>query len=165
MRAGVIQFVALGSLAMAVPHTRPTSLLATASRPELLHPEDQRPEGYLRVPAAAVSAIEMTFREHGIPVVGFWAQTPHYVGAVYSPSVIALVERLGRHLGVAFPLGSLTDDASDQRRTLDGIVAERPEVKEYVERLEEIQPSAGRVPSGDELAAEIERYLKDRGRD
>lgn len=159
LRLGVIQAISIGSLGMAVPHTRPTQLLATASQRELLRPEDQLPEGFLRVPAACVSVLEMTLRDNGIPVVGFWARTPHYVGAGYAPAVLALVERIGRHLGVAFPLGSLVEEAAAQRRQLDEILEARPDVKEYVERLEQIDPGE-RLPSGDELAAEIERFLR-----
>jgi len=159
LRMGIIQSVTLGSLGMAVPHTRPTQLLATASQRELLRPEDQLPEGFLRVPAACVSVVEMELRDNGLPVVGFWARTPHYVGMSYAPSIVALVERLGRHLEVPFPLGGLIDEAASQRRQLDEIVEGRPDVKEYLERLEQLDPDE-RIPSGDDLAAEIERFLR-----
>jgi proteasome assembly chaperone (PAC2) family protein len=165
LRLGVVEAISLGSLGLGVPHTRPTQITATSSRPEILRPEDQRTEGLLRVPAAAVSVIEMTLRDNGIPTAGFFAQTPHYVTATYAPAVLALVERLGRHLGYAFPLGSLPDDARSQREQLDEIVEQRPEIKEYVERLEAAFQPGWSIPSGDELASEIERYLRGRGDD
>jgi proteasome assembly chaperone (PAC2) family protein len=163
LRLGIIELVTLGSLGLGVPHTRPTQITATASRPELLDPEDQRPEGLLRVPAAAVSVIEMTVRDAGIPTVGFFAQTPHYVTDTYTPAVLSLLERVGRHLNAEFPPGSLVDDAETQRETLDRIVEQRPEVKEYVERLEAAYQPGWSIPSADELAAEVERFLRDQG--
>jgi len=163
MRIGVVESVTLGSLGLAVPHTRPTQITATSSRPELLGPDDQRTEGLLRVPAAAVSVIEMNLRDHGIPTIGFFAQTPHYVSATYAPAVLALLERLGRHLDVVLPLGSLPADATSQREQLDHIVEERPEIKEYVERLEAAFQPGWSIPTADELGAEIERFLRREG--
>lgn len=163
VRLGVVESITLGSLGLAVPHTRPTPITATSSRPEILGPEDQRTEGLLRVPAAAVSVIEMNLRDHGIPTVGFFAQTPHYVTATYAPAVLSLIERLGRHLGVVLPIGSLAEDAASQREQLDRIVEQRPEIKEYVERLEAAYQPGWTIPSGDELASEIERFLRHEG--
>ena len=163
VRLGVVESVTLGSLGLAVPHTRPTQITATSSRPEVLGPDDQRTEGLLRVPAAAVSVIEMNLRDHGIPTVGFFAQTPHYVTATYAPAVLALLERLGRHLDVVLPLDSLPADATSQREQLDRIVEQRPEIKEYVERLEAAFQPGWSIPSADELGAEIERFLRREG--
>jgi proteasome assembly chaperone (PAC2) family protein len=163
VRLGVVESVTLGSLGLAVPHTRPTQITATSSRPEVLGPDDQRTEGLLRVPAAAVSVIEMNLRDHGIPTIGFFAQTPHYVTATYAPAVLALLERLGRHLDVVLPLDSLPADATSQREQLDRIVEQRPEIKEYVERLEAAFQPGWSIPSADELGAEIERFLRREG--
>jgi len=159
-RLGVAESVTLGSLGLAVPHTRPTQITATASSPELLEPEDQRTEGLLRVPAAAVSVIEMNLRDKGISTIGFFAQTPHYVTATYAPAVLALIERLGRYVGAVLPVGSLVSDADSQRAQLDVIVEQRPEIKEYVERLEAAYQPGWNIPSADELGAEVERFLR-----
>ena len=163
VRLGIVESITLGSLGLAVPHTRPTQITATSSRPEILDPDDQRTEGLLRVPAAAVSVIEMNLRDHGIPTVGFFAQTPHYVTATYAPAVLALIERLGRHLGVVLPVDSLPADAASQREQLDRIVEQRPDIKEYVERLEAAYQPGWSIPSADELGAEIERFLRREG--
>lgn len=164
LRLGVVRSIALGAIPAAVPHTRPVPLLTTATPPDQLGPDDLRPDGFLRVPAAALSVVQMRFAEHGIPVVGLFAQIPHYVAPVYWAGVVALVERLARLLGVDFPLGSLPDEAHQQRVQLDSFVHERPEVREHVERLESLTPeggiSAGRIPSGDEIAAEVEKFLR-----
>ncbi len=161
LRLGVVEWVTLGAIPAAVPHTRPVPVLATASTPGLLHGgEQQGPEGLLRVPAAALSTIELAVSGGGIPAVGFFAQVPHYVSGPFPAATIVLLEHVGRHLGIEIPLGSLPDEALAQRRRLDALIEQDPDSKSYVERLEQ---SVGqeRLPSGDELASEIERFLRD----
>jgi hypothetical protein len=158
---GVIEQVSLGGIPWAAPHTRPTILTTTASRSDLLGEDANFPAGLLRVPAAAATAIERAIAAHGIPTVGFWARVPHYVGGVYYPAVIALVSRVAAHLGIDVPLGPLIDEAADQRRQLDGALEEQPAVAHLVEQLEALYDSTGEVATGEEIAAEIERYLRD----
>jgi hypothetical protein len=161
-RLGVVEWISLGAIPAAVPHTRPVPVLATASvGAALRHGEQQGPGGILRVPAAALSAVEMTVTGSGIPAVGFYAQVPHYIGvSAYAPATVALLEHLERHLGVTLPLGKLGDEAVGQRQRLDEAIAEDEDSREYLERLESLT-SEERMPSGDELAQEIERYLKE----
>jgi proteasome assembly chaperone (PAC2) family protein len=160
LRLGVTQWVSLGAIPAAVPHTRPTPVLATASADGLLHDyEVKGPEGLLRVPAAALSALEMTVIDSGLGSVGFFAQVPHYVGGPWAPATIALLDHLGRHLGVELPLGELPDEAVSQRGRVDALVQDQDEAREYLERLEEL-PSEGSMPSGDDIASEIERFLQ-----
>jgi hypothetical protein len=160
LRLGVVEWMSLGSIPAAVPHTRPVPILATASKPGLLgEDEAMGPPGLLRVPSAALSAIEMTVVGGGIPAVGFFAQVPHYVGGQFAAASIALLEHAGRHLGVTLPLGSLTEEAAAQRQRLDAAVEADPDSKEYVLRLEGAMEEE-RIPSGDELAQEIERFLR-----
>jgi hypothetical protein len=160
LRLGIVEWMSLGSLPAAVPHTRPVRVLATASKAGLLH-EDERlgPAGLLRVPAAALSTFELAVSTSGIPAVGFFAQVPHYVAGPYAEATIALLEHAGRHLGVTFSLGSLPDEAAALRRRLDEAVAGDEDSKAYVERLERMVGEE-RIPSGDEIAAEIERFLR-----
>jgi hypothetical protein len=160
LRLGVVEWVSLGSIPAAVPHTRPVPILATASKPGLLHGgEHQGPDGLLRVPAAALSAIEMAVSEGGIPTVGFYAQVPHYVGGTFPAATIALLEHAGRHLGVTFRLESLPDEAAATKARIDEAVADDEESRAYVAKLEAISGEEG-LPSGDELASEIERFLR-----
>jgi hypothetical protein len=161
LRLGVIEWVSLGAIPAAVPHTRSVPVLATASGPSLLHADEQQgPGGLLRVPGAALSTIEMALSGNGIPAVGFYAQVPHYVGGPYAAASIALLEHLERHLGVPLVLGDLPEEALQQRNRLDEAVASDDDTKRYLARLEEIAGEE-RVPSGDELASEIERYLRE----
>ena len=164
IRLGVVQWVSLGAIPAAVAHTRPVPVLATASAPGLLRDDEmQGPAGLLRVPAAALSVIEMAIAGAGVPSVGFFAQVPNYVGGPYASATIALLEHAGRHLGVDLPLGELPEDAITQRSNLDDLVSAQPEARDYLERLE--QGPVEDVPSGDELASEIERYLREQGSD
>ncbi len=162
LEAGVVQWVTLGAIPAATPHTRPTPVFATASREGLLKPGIQKgPEGLLRVPAACISVIEMSAVEGGIPAVGFYAQVPPYVGGPYAPATIALLEAVGDHLDIAMPLGALPEEAITQRAGLDAAVSAQDETRAMVEQLESQQPGTDdSIPSGDELASEIERYLR-----
>jgi PAC2 family len=162
MRLGVVEWISLGAIPAAVPHTRPVPVLATASSDASLRDgEQQGPGGILRVPAAALSAVEMTVAASGIPAIGYYAQVPHYIGAsAYAPATLALLQHVERRLGVTVPLGTLGDDALAQRERLDAAIAEDDDSKEYLARLEAIA-SEDRIVSGDELASEIERYLRE----
>ncbi|MGZ4136953.1 MAG: PAC2 family protein, partial [Actinomycetota bacterium] len=117
----------------------------------------------LRVPAACLSTIEIAVAESGVPTVGFYAQVPHYVQGPYAAATMALLEHTGRHLGVEVPMGSLTEDALGQRERLDAAVAADDDSRAYVARLEQMAGEEQRLPSGDELASEIERFLRGEG--
>ncbi len=156
---GVVQHVSLGGIPWAAPHTRPTIVVTTSSRPDLLGDDANHPQGELRVPASVVSVVAHALADRGIPTVGLWARVPHYVGGVYHPAVVTLVERISRHLGVKIPLGSLVDDAKAQRSSLDEAVDEQEGITDVVARLEALYDAQGEVASGEEIAAEIERFL------
>jgi hypothetical protein len=161
-KLAVVQHVSLGGIPWAAPHTRPTIVVTTSSRRDLLGDDANFPEGTLRVPASAASVVESAVAERGIPTVGFWARVPHYVGGVYQPAVLTLVDRVARYLGVELPLGSLVDEAAAQRRQLDEALEDQPAARELVAQLEELYDASGEVASGEEIAAEIERFLRER---
>ena len=159
VRFDVAQLITFGSVPAAVPHTLPPPILTTASDPDLLVGDVRPPEGLLRVPAAAVSIVDQRVAKSGIPTVGFFAQVPHYVTGSYPPGVLALVKRLGTHLGLDLPLALLEEEARVHREQLDEVVAEQPEAREHITALETMQADQPTV-SGEELASEIERYLR-----
>lgn len=162
-RLGVTSWVSLGAIPAAVAHTRSVPILGTASVQGLL-PDGvaQGPEGRLRVPSAALSVLELAVARSGIPALGFYAQVPHYVSAAYPGAAIELLTDLGRYLGVELPLGSLPSRALETRSLLDAATTGDERTRAHVERLEQMADEA-RLPSGDELIADIERYLRDRG--
>jgi PAC2 family len=156
---GVTEQVSLGGIPWAWPHTRPIQIIATASDRAHLPDSDERPEGLLRVPSAAVSAIEYMIGGTGIPTVGFYARVPQYVGVEYPAAALALIRRLERHIGTELPKGELEDQANLQRAELDSVSASRSDLKNMVDQLEAMVDAAKSV-SGEELAAEIERFLR-----
>jgi PAC2 family len=159
----VVEWIALGSIPAAVPHTRSAPVLGTESRPGLLRGKvTAGPAGLLRVPAACISAIDMAISEAGIPSLGYFAQVPHYVSGAYPSAAIALLHSVGEHLGIEPPLGQLTSEADELRRRLDAATTADPDTRAYVERMEGMVDES-RLPSGDELIGEIERFLRDRG--
>ena len=164
-RLGVASWASMGAIPAAVPHTRPVPILATASASGLL-PEGirQGPDGLLRVPSACLSVLELAASSNGIPAVGFFAQVPHYVNATYPAASIALLTALGRHLGIEPPVGQLATRALERRNLLDAATATDEDTKAHVERLETLVDQS-RLPEGDELIADIERFLREGNRD
>jgi PAC2 family len=162
-RVGVVEWISLGAIPAAVPHTRDVPILGTTSEEGRLRGDIQPgPAGLLRVPAAAISVLEMAMAEGGIPAVGYFAQVPHYVSGPYPAASVALVEALGRHLGVSLPTGKLAEEARQLRTRLDTATALEETTRTYVERLEAMVDEQ-RLPSGDDLIGEIERFLREGG--
>jgi hypothetical protein len=160
-RLNVAEWVSLGAVPGAVAHTRPVPVMATASEEGLLD-EPAGPEGLLRVPSAALSVLEMAVTEAGTPAVGFYAQVPPYASIGYAAASVALVGRLARHLGVAIDVEPLLDEQREQHARYDAAVAGDAMLRETVSRLEAAAGDVEReqLPSGDDLAREIERFLR-----
>jgi hypothetical protein len=162
-RLGVVEWISLGAIPAAVPHTRPVPIIGSASAPGLLKGDVQPgPQGRLRVPSAALSVLEMTVADAGTPSLGYYAQVPHYVSGPYATAALELLRALGRHLGADVPTGSLEAEARELRSRLDLAAAADDTTRTYVERLEAMVDEE-RLPTGDELINDIERFLRDRG--
>ncbi len=162
-RLGVTQWISLGAIPAAVPHTRPVPILGTESRAGLLRGEVlPGPEGVLRVPAAAISIFDISVSKAGIPAVGYFAQIPHYVSGPYPQASIELLRALGKHLELELDVASLPEEARLMRVRLDAAAAREETTRTYVERLETLVDEA-RMPSGDDLISEIERFLREGG--
>jgi hypothetical protein len=160
---GVVEWISLGAIPAAVPHTRPVPILGTASRPGLLRGDIQAgPTGLLRVPSALVSILEMQAAEAGIAAVGYFAQVPHYVSGPYPAAALQLLTSVGRHLGIDLDGGPLAEEADQMRTRLDAATATDENTRSYVERLEAMVDEE-RLPAGDDLISEIERFLRDQG--
>ena len=162
-RLGVVEWISLGAIPAAVPHTRSVPIMGTESAPGLLRADVRPgPTGILRVPSAALSVLEMSLAEAGTPAVGYFAQVPHYVSGPYPVAALALLQSLGRHLGVDIPAAELTAEAQQLRSRLDLATGADDTTRAYVERVEAMVDEE-RLPAGDELISEIERFLRDRG--
>jgi len=159
----VEQWISLGAIPAAVPHTRPVPVLGTESSPGLLRGNvTPGPQGLLRVPSAAISVFDIAVAEAGVPALGYYAQIPHYINGDYSPAAVALIEALAQHLDVEIDVDELRADSETLRTRLDTATAVDEKTRAYVERLEEMVDES-RLPEGDELISEIERFLRDRG--
>jgi hypothetical protein len=108
-----------------------------------------------------VNIVELALTDSGIPAVGFWAQVPHYVAGPYYSGVVALVDRVARHLGITVELGDLVDQVAEQRQQLDATIAAQPDSRAYLERLEGLAAAQGEIPSADDIAAQVEQFLQD----
>jgi proteasome assembly chaperone (PAC2) family protein len=159
----ITEWISLGAIPAAVPHTRPVPVLGTASRPGLLRGDvAPGPDGILRVPSACISVLDYAVSHAGIPAIGYYAQVPHYVSGEYPAAALELIRAVARHLDEDVNLGSLEDEARQLRTRLDEATASDETTRTYVERLESMVDES-RLPSGDDLISEIERFLRDRG--
>jgi hypothetical protein len=163
LQLDVSLWISLGAIPAAVPHTRPVPILGTESRAGLLKGGiAPGPDGVLRVPSAAISIFDIAVAKAGIPSVGYFAQIPHYVSGEYPQASIDLLNALGRHLDAELDYGRLPEEARLMRVRLDAATAREETTKTYVERLETLVDEA-RLPSGDDLISEIERFLREGG--
>jgi hypothetical protein len=162
-RLDVSGWVSLGAIPAGVAHTRPVPILGTASRPGLLRGGvTAGPVGALRVPAACLSMLEMAAAEAGIPAVGYFAQIPHYVTGPYALAALELMKTLEQHLDVTLPRANLVEESRELRLRLDAAATADETTRAYVERLEAVVDES-RQPAGDDLIAEIEKFLRDNG--
>jgi hypothetical protein len=159
----VAEWVSLGAIPAAVPHTRPVPILGTEASKGLLRGDvSPGPAGVLRVPSALVSALELEVSEAGIPALGYFAQVPHYVSGPYATAAVELLRALGNHLGTTIAADELDAEARELRDRLDTATGLDETTRSYVERLEVLYDEQ-RLPSGGDLIADIERFLRDQG--
>jgi hypothetical protein len=160
--------VSLGAFPNATPHTRPIKLAATASDAELAR-KIGVVRGTIEVPAGLGEVIGEACVAAGIPSIGLWARVPHYVAAMpFAPAALALIEGLSSISGLVFGTDGLTRSAEEARRQVDELIAQSPDHEAMVRKMEEQLDTEGDVlldidgdlPSGDEIASELERYLR-----
>jgi predicted ATP-grasp superfamily ATP-dependent carboligase len=169
LRFGTRLAVGLGAFPAPAPHTRPVRLVATAppSCAELIE-RVGRSRGELEVPAGVSSALEVGFADAGIDMVTIWARVPHYVAAMAFPEAsAALVDGLASLAGLSLDSSDLHRAADASRRQVDQVISGNSEHVAMVRKLEEsVDASEGNplgidtLPSGDELAAELEQFLR-----
>lgn len=165
VRFGVRMVVDLGAYPAPVPHTQPTSVVATATTPELAEAVGHLP-GTVDVPAGVAAVIARRCAEAGLPAVGLWAQVPHYASGIPSPAAsLAHLAALQRVAGVRFPTGDLSRRAAATIEHINALVAANPEHAAMVAELERRapEPQESFLISGDELVAEVEEFLRDEG--
>ena len=163
---GVELVVTLGALLAEVAHTRPVQLTGTAADPDLVRRLGLTRSTY-EGPTGIVGVLHDSLREGGTASASLWAAVPHYVGSTPSPkAALALVQHAGNLLGLDLPTAELERAAATYVRSVSEVVAGDDDVARYVAGLEREAEEEGddealRVTSGDDLAAELERFLRE----
>lgn len=161
LRIGIVEHVSLGAIPSAVPHTAPTPVMMTAATEEQMRGAVPN-QGLLRVPAAAVSLIEWTLAQNGIPAVGFWAQVPHYA-TPFAAGAVALVRKVEDHLTVTIGAGALEEQVSAQSSALGQLFSGNPDASEYLQQLEGLVGEE-QAPAAETIGDEVEKFLRNQRR-
>ena len=161
--------VTLGALLADVPHSRPVPITSLSSDDALVERLGLQQSGY-EGPTGIVGVLHSACQEAGVPSASLWASVPHYVAAAPNPkAALALVRKLESLVGVSVDAGELEQSAVDYERQVSLAVQSDPDVQAFVERLEraaaeeeeELGPQD--LPSGDVIAREFQRFLRQRG--
>jgi predicted ATP-grasp superfamily ATP-dependent carboligase len=162
---GVELVITLGALLADVPHTRPCPVTGSATDKELVERlglSASRYEG----PTGIVGVVHDACLRADIPSASLWAAVPHYVSLTPSPkAALALCERLGDLLGAQIDTGELAEAAENYSEQVSEAVASDPDTAAYIEELEQRADTLAEeadLPSGDALAAELTRFLRER---
>jgi predicted ATP-grasp superfamily ATP-dependent carboligase len=165
---GVELVITLGSLLADVPHTRPAPVTGSATDPELIEQlglQASRYEG----PTGMVGVLHDACARAGLKSASLWAAVPHYVSLTPSPRAAkALVDRLADLLGADVETAELEDAAESYSQQVSEVVATDEETAVYVQELErrvDELAQEGEIPSGDAIAAELTRFLRERERE
>lgn len=166
---GVQSVITLGSLLADVPHSRPVAITGLASDEALIERVGLTQSSYSG-PTGITGILHDACQRRGIPSVSLWAAVPHYVAVSPNPKgALALVRKLEGVVGVAVDATELETAAADYERQVNLAVESDPDVQAFVERLEraaaaEDQPTdPDSLPSGDVIAREFQRFLRQRG--
>lgn len=167
---GVRQMVALGAYPYATPHTRPPRLSSSSPSEEVLANLPYL-KNSVDVPAGMSSVLEHALTEAGVASLGVWVQVPHYVSAMsYPAATVALLQGFREVTGIVVLASEAVHEAEIQRHRIDQLVAANEEHGSMVAKLEALYDQAGeqtmslgdaQIPSGDDLAAEFERFLRE----
>jgi proteasome assembly chaperone (PAC2) family protein len=165
---GVERVVSLGALLADVPHTRPAPVTGAVSDPELAERiglQLSRYEG----PTGIIGVLHTACHRAGLESISLWAAVPHYVSLAPSPrAALALVERLGTVLGTEIDVSELADAEEAYCEQVSAAVPEDAATAAYIQELEQRADTldemtdSGELPSGDAIAAELTRFLRER---
>jgi hypothetical protein len=167
---GVTKMIAFGAYPFAAPHTRTPRLSCTSPSTEVLASVSFS-RSSVDVPAGMAAALEHALHGRRIPALGIWVQVPHYVTALpYPAASVALLDGLTEVTGIEVAATELRSSVVPHRERIDASLAETPEHLVMLQQLEELYDASadGDVPgpgfelrSGDELADEIQQFLRD----
>jgi predicted ATP-grasp superfamily ATP-dependent carboligase len=175
-RLGVTSVVSLQAIPMPVPHTRPVTVTAHATRRQLIEPYPVY-WGEMRIPGHVSALLELRLGEAGVDALGVAAHVPHYLAqATYPAASLTLLEHLERLTGLHLPTETLREAAEANRTEIDEQIGRSADNTAVVAALEQQYDSftaaregtdllvGGEMPSAEELGAEFERFLADQDR-
>src|SRR5213078_4155857 len=160
--------VTLGALLADVPHSRPVAITGLASDPALIARLGLASSSY-EGPTGIIGILHAACQQGGLPSASLWAAVPHYIAASPNPKAsLALVRKLEGLVGVAVDASELESAAADYERQVNLAVQSDPDVQSFVERLEqaasvEDPDDVGPLPSGDSIARDLQRFLRQLG--
>jgi proteasome assembly chaperone (PAC2) family protein len=160
---GVDVLVTLGAFLADVPHTRPAPVTAASSDARWSGRPDVVPARY-EGPTGIVGVLNDRATRAGVPSMSLWAASPHYLPQTNNPKVaLALMERLRELVGLEVDTAEVERSAREWEREVTEAIDEDGNLADYVRRLEEATDEGAEhgVPSGEDLAAELERYLRE----
>ena len=165
---GTQLFVTLGALLADVPHTHAVSVTGLSSDKSLVSRVGLAPSSY-EGPTGIVGILHAACQQAGLPSASLWAAVPHYIAATPNPkAALALVRKLEGLVGIAVDGSDLEIASADYERQVNLAVQSDPDVQAFVERLEqaageEADDEPGSLPSGDTIARDLQRFLRQRG--
>ena len=165
-RLRIERYVGLGAVPAPVPHTRTVPITTTATDENLVTRVGV-PHIRLTVPASCQVVVEQALGEAGVSALGLWARIPHYVAGEFPAAAVALLRALSDYLGTPVHVAELEAAANEHREQLDEAASGSIEVSDHIRQLEAAYDenigsdlTFGQLPSGDEIAAEFERFLR-----
>jgi predicted ATP-grasp superfamily ATP-dependent carboligase len=174
-RLGVRLTIGVHGIPMGVPHSRPTTVTAHGTRPELTAGREPW-VGRIQVPGSVINLLELRLGQAGQDAMGFAVHVPHYLAqSEYPAAAAALADQITAASGLTIPTSALRAAAEETRAQIDEQVTASAEVAAVVHALEEqydayvggsgrgdlLAGRGGGFPTADELGAEFERFLAD----
>jgi proteasome assembly chaperone (PAC2) family protein len=160
-RLGVTEVFGLGAFPAPALHSDPVAVVGTSADPDLAARLETVPV-IVELAAGIQTVIEERLYRAGIPATGLWARVPPYLaGGGHPPAALALVQTLGRLTGTEIDTTELEAATKDHLEQVEQAIRERPQIAEFVDQIRGMveQGADERIPSGDEIAAELERFL------
>jgi proteasome assembly chaperone (PAC2) family protein len=163
LQLGVTEAFTVGGIPAMASHRRPISVLATGTDEALVERAGAWRQDYTG-PTGAQSVLQVMLGDAGIPTLALWAQVPHYLsGGASPPAIRAVLDRLRDLADLAVDLDGLDDQSVAYVDRIEAGLSDRPDVVDVITAIEEGEHEVDEteLPSGDELASEIERFLRD----
>ncbi len=158
---GVTEVFGLGAFPAPSLHTDPVAVVSTSADPDLAGRLETVP-AIVELAAGIQSVLEERLHKAGIPATGLWARVPPYLtGGSHPPAALALIRTIERLAGVTVDATELEAATKEHIEQVEQAIRERPQIAEFVEQIRSMveQGNEQRLPSGDELADELERFL------